>query len=415
MSFSLRKRWAALPYVALAVALSASGCSSGDGGSSAPVDRSVLGQENKATGAPIKLGFVTTGPRAPVHTEELEVAKATVAYVNTHLGGINGRPIELITCEDEIQVSLARNCANKFVQSDAVAVVTGDYGNSDTIATITSPSAMPYFALAGGGQAMVLPNTYVMGNPLNGLIGVPAAYAKQNGYKKIAVLTVDSPVAVEPLTKLGPLAFGNAGAQADVVAIPLGTADMTPQIQAALEKKPDMFHLLGDVSFCAAAIKAMRTLNATQPVMTVNQCVGDSEIASQIPGGYQDLLVVANSVVDPASKETKLFEAVVDGSGAEMPDTAAAPYMAILGLRSALDGMAGEITRATVAARLGSMAEPEPLPLTPASTFQCGTKPISFGPNICSGNALLGKAEEDGSVVDVKTIDTTAVFATPGR
>ncbi|WP_109530512.1 MULTISPECIES: ABC transporter substrate-binding protein [Nocardia] len=415
MSLSIRRRWAALPCAALAVALLASGCSGDDTESSGRVpDKSVLGPENKATGAPVEIAFITTGPKAPVYTEELEVAKATVSYINNYLGGINGRPIALTTCEDEIQVSLARNCANKFVQSGAVAVVSGETSNADTVASITSPLAMPYLTAAGGQQSLLLPNTYVLGNSLGALAGVPAAYAKQKGYKNVAILTVDSPTAVEPLKRLGPFAFGNAGAQVDVVAVPLGTADMTPQIQAALEKKPDMFHLLGDVSFCTSAIKAMRTLNATQPVMSVTQCIGDSEAASQIPGGYSDVMVIVNAALDPGAPETKIFDAVVEGSGAKKPDSAASAYRALLGLWSALNGMPGDITRETVVARLNAMPEPKPLPLAAGDTFQCGSKPIAVVPNICTASALLGRAEEDGTLVDVKAIDTTPIFKMPG-
>lgn len=415
MSYSTRRRWAALPCAALAVALLASGCSGDDSKPSARVaDKSVLGPENKATGAPLGIAFITTGPKAPVYTEELEVAKATVSYINNYLGGVNGRPIDLITCEDEIQVSLARDCANKFVQSDAVAVVSGETSNADTVASITSPLAMPYMTAAGGQQALTLPNTYVLGNSLGALAGVPAAYAKQKGYKNVAIMTVDSPTAVDPLKQLGPFAFGNAGAKVDVVPVPLGTADMTPQVQAALEKKPDMFHLLGDVSFCASALKAMRTLNAGQPVMTVTQCVGDSETAAQIPGGYGDVMVIANAVLDPGAQETKIFDAVVAGSGAKNPDSASSAYRVILGLWSALNGMPGDITRASVAARLGAMPEPKPLPLAAGDTFQCGSKPIAVVPNICTSSALLGTAKEDGTLVDVKPIDTTAIFKMPG-
>ncbi|UGT62561.1 ABC transporter substrate-binding protein [Nocardia asteroides] len=415
MSPFTRTRWAALPCLALAAALFASGCSGGADSAATPADKSVLGQPNKATGAPVRIGFVTTGPKAPVYTEELEVATATAAYINDYLGGIDGRPIELITCEDELQVSLARNCANKFVQSDAVAVVSGELNSADTITSITSPSGMPYVTAAGGQQSLLLPNTYVLINALNSLAGVPAAYAKQQQYRKVAILTVDSPTAVEPLRQLGPFAFGNAGAQLDVVPVPLGTADMTPQVQAALAKQPDMFHLLGDVSFCTAALKAMRTLNTTQPVMTVTQCVGDADAAAQIPGGYSDVRVIANTVFDPAQPDTKIFDAVVDGSGAKDPRKAASAFRALLGLHSALNGAQGELSRQSVIARLSAMPEPAPLSLSGGDTFQCGSKPVPVVPNICSSAGLVGRAEEDGTLVDVEPIDTGAIFTMPGR
>ena len=417
MSLSSRKRWALLPCAALAVALVATSCSSDDSGSSgdsATVDVSVLGTENKATGEPIKIAFAWTGENSVTNVNELKPAQAAVGYINDHLGGINGRPIELIdVCEDQLQVSAARECGNKFVQSDAVAVVTGEFSNADAMASITSASGMPYLTVAGGQQSMSLPNTYVLGNLLAPIMGTPAAYAKEKGYTKVAVLTIDSPTAVLPLKALGPLAFGNAGVQMDLVPVPPGTPDMTSQVQAALEKDPDMFHILGDAPFCAAALKAMNTLNASQESMLITQCIGDDEIGEQIPGGYADMPIAASRTLDPTNEDVQIFQAALEKYNGKGTEEGASAYVGLLGLQRALEGIEGEITRETIAARLSAMPEPLPLPLGAGVTFQCGTKPIPITPNICTKEGLVGKSEEDGTIVDLKPIDVGYLFVQP--
>jgi len=413
--FSLsRKRWAAVPCAVAVVALVATGCSSDDSSSSdsTTVDQSVLGELNEATGEPIPIAFAWTGASAATHVEELKSANAAVGYINDHLGGINGRPIELVeVCEDQIQVAAARECANKFVQSDAVVAVTGEFANADAVASITSPSGMPYLSVSGGGQQVLsLPNTFVLGNPLAPIVGTPAAYAKENGYKKVAILAIDAPNAVQPIQFLGPMAFGNAGVEMDLVTIPPGTADATPQVQAALSNDPDMFHILGDVPFCTAVLKAMRTLNTDQATMLITQCIGGEDVASQIPGGYADMPVGVSRDLSPTQNEYQIFAATLDKYNGQGAQTAGSPWVGLVSLQRALNGMEGEINRETIATRLATMPEPQLVPLAAGLTFQCGTKPIPVTPNVCTKDGLIGVAQEDGTVVDIKPIDVSGLF-----
>ena len=420
MNILLNKRWALLPAAAVAASLFLTGCGSSDDSSSSSngSDASVLGPEKKATGEPIKIALSSVGKSAQIdNTEEIEAAKAAVFYVNDYLGGVNGRPLEItMVCENQAQPSLARDCANKFVQSDAVALVSGPEPGGDAILAITGPSGLPYFNLNSSEGSFSQPGSFMLTNGLGALAGVSANYAKEQGFKKVAIVTIDVPAAVEPLKQLGGLVFGNAGATTDIIPVPAGTPDQTPQIQAALEGKPDMFQVIGDTAFCTSTLKAMRTLNVTQPVVVIGQCIGDETTASQIPNGYSDVLVAPQFSLDPFQEETKVYNAVIDKYTEAKVKGESAPtgYQAVLGLARALTGMQGEVTRATVTAYLSAMPAPQPVPLGASATFQCGTHPVAIAPNICARDALIGKAEESGSVTDVKAVDVSALLKLPG-
>ncbi len=412
MKHSTKKRWNAVSAIAAGVALIATGCSSDNSDSiGGEVDLSVLGTQNQASGEPIEIVLATTGPKAAAFTHEGEAATAAVSYLNEYLGGINGRPIKLTICEDELQVSLARACANKAVGSDAVAVVSGAPSSPDPVAGVTSPAGLPFVVFAGGGQQTIsLPNTYVLANSLAGLIGVPAFYAKDKGFQKVAVLAIDAPIATAPLKALGPAVFAKAGVQMDLVAVPPGTADMTPQIQAAEKNGNQLFQIIGDAAFCTSALKAMRTLNIDKPVTTVSACLGGADAASQIPGGYEGINVAISHSPNTKDEDYKIFHAALTKYSAGVGDDGASAYMAILALQRTLNGMQGAIDRTTVAARLSAMQEPQVLPLFGGATFQCGTKPVAIAPNICSAAALVGTANEDGTISDAKTVDVSAFF-----
>ena len=410
--------WALLPAVAITAALVLTGCSDDTSSESNSGDTAaVLGPENKATGEPIKIALSSLGKSPQIdNTGEIEAAQAAASYVNDYLGGINGRPLEIsLVCETKAQPSLARECANKIVQSDVVALASGPEPNAAAIVDITSPAGLPYFNLNPVQEALTEPNSFVLTNVLGFMVGVPAKYAQEQGFDKVAIVTLDVPAAVEPLQQLGPLIYGNAGASADIVPVPLGTADQTPQIQAALSNDPDMFSIIGDPAFCTSTLKALRTLNAPQPVMVVGQCIGDSTTAAQIPSGYSDLLVSTTSSSDPTQQETEIFNAVIDKYTQSKVTTGTAPsgYQAVLGLARALTGIQGDITRARVAAHLAAMPTPQAMPLGAGATFQCGSTPVAMAPNICARDALLGTATEDGTLTDVTPVDVSALLKLP--
>ncbi|WP_406274301.1 ABC transporter substrate-binding protein [Nocardia sp. NBC_00881] len=414
--FTIRtEQWAMLPCAALAVALAVTGCSSYS--TTSTVDESALGIPNKAAGAPIKIAFSSEGKAAQFDTTpEIEAAKAAASYVNDYLGGINGRPIEInLVCENQGQPGRTRDCANKFVQSDAVALVSGPTIFMDTTLEVTSTAGLAYFNLGSTAGAFGSPNSYVMTNTLGAVVAVPATYAKEHNIQRVAILTMDVPSSVEPLRQIGAMVYGNAGVTPDIVPVPPGTPDQTPQVQAALNNHAQMFHVLGDPAFCTSALKAMRTLKVEQPIAVIGQCIGDETTAAQIPGGYADLLVAPQSATDPSAQDTKIYDAVIDKYTDGKLKTATAPtgYQAVLGFARAMTGFQGEATRQNITAYLGAMPSPQPMPLGAGITFQCGSKVVAIAPNICAKEGLLGTAEEDGTVVDIKAVDVTGLLKPP--
>lgn len=416
MTMALR-RWHMLPALAVALTLTVAGCSDDGGADSADTgaDVSLLGEANAATGTPVEIAFPTTGASAAAYTHETEVAEATVKYINEYLGGINGHPITLTICEDGLQAAKARECANKAVGSKAVAVVGGTPSSPDMIAGVTSPAGVPFFTTNGGSdKSMTLPNTYVLSNTPGGLVGLPAAMTKEAGAKKAALITIDAPIATGAIKALGPLAFGNAGVQMDLVAVPPGTADMTPQVQAALDGGAGFFQVLGDESFCVAAFRAMRTLGADQPILTVNNCA-TKKVADQVPGGLEGIKVQIGDDLSPDAADTKLFKAVLSKYGAAGKEDGASAFRSLVAFQRALSGMQGDVTRESIAARLNAQPEPAEIPISAGLKFQCGSKPVVVAPNICTGGVLVGTADKDGNFSGIKPYEVAKLLAPPSR
>jgi branched-chain amino acid transport system substrate-binding protein len=378
---------------------------------------SALGPEKKATGAALKIGFVHEGVSAAIDTSEMaKAATAVVKYVNAHLGGIGGRPVEVVFCETHGTPASAQDCGNQMVSQKVLAVVSGSLGQTEPVVKAVTAAGIPMVDILNQSPGFLgSPIAFTLSNPLNAF-GGPAIYAKKNNLKKVALVTIDVPAAIQPAKQLAPLLFGNAGAAADVVGIAPGTADATPQIQAAEAKKPDLYHIVGNPSFCAAVLKAIKTLGITTKVTGIDRCL-DKTSAASIPGGFSGMTVFTPANLEPGDEETKLYDAVREtyGAGIEHSPVFSTGYQALLGLVRVLN--AGSITDFTSAGIVKTIkaAPPVALPLGGGAEFQCNGKQIAISPAICSTNGITADAQEDGSLKNFTTLTDPSIYAFPKK
>jgi len=399
-----------------AVALAAAGCggdsgSGGEGNGTAGADAAILGTPKAASGTPVKIGFMSTGRTQTVdNTDEIKAAQATAAYANAYLGGLRGHPIELVTCEEKAVPATAQACGNTFVQEHVAAVDTGSPSQTDPMIQVVNPAGIPV-ALNVAASSVVLstPGVFVWGNPL-AAFGTSAAYAREHKLTKAAVLVTDVPAASGPAKALEPVFFGNAGATAEVVAIPPGTADMTPQIQAA--GRPDLYHVIGDPTFCASAIRAIRTIAPKASITAIDRCIGTDKGAS-IPGGFKGVTISAEANIDPNDKEFQLFKAVIGkyGNGLGTTATVASGYQGLLSLVRGVNAASGtDVTPAGITKALQSMPA-TPYPLGGGATFKCdGTALAGISKNACSTVGFVAEAAADGTLSNFSTIDATGIY-----
>jgi branched-chain amino acid transport system substrate-binding protein len=402
------RRRALAAILPAALALSVTACGSSDDGAKGDsgTDSAVLGTPNKATEAPITIGVISEGKGQAVdQSDEIRGAQAAAAYANDYLGGIGGHKITVKVCEVRQDPAMAKDCANQMATAKVSAVIEGTLAEVDQTIDVLSPLGIPIVAASGSTQkALSSPNYFSLFNSLS-YFGVPAADGKAQGVKKAALVVIAVPGAEGPARQVGGLLYGNAGIDLDVTAVPPGTADMTPQIAAASKKGAELFHVFGNESFCTPAIQAIKTIDPKAKITVISQCLSPAG-AKAIPGGYEGVHVVTTADLDPASDETKLFDAIISkyGDGAKQGVISASGYSPMLGLINALNGAkATDTSAAGVIAGLKA-APPTNYPLGAGVQFQCNGKQMSLSPNVCSSGGILASATADGKLTDYKAI-----------
>lgn len=379
----------------------------------APTPVDPLGTPNKATGTPIKIPFAYDGKTQTVDTSgDLGAAKAAAGYVNDYLGGIAGHPIELDACESQQQPATAQQCVNNWIAAKPVMVLGDTSGVVDSFAKGISEAGIPQLWVSAASVILITsPTANIMGNVLATNYAAPAKLAKDAGATEAVELTLDTPAAVDPANQLMVPVFKNVGIKLSVVAIPPGTADMTPQVQAAIANNPGLVHITGNDTFCISAMQALRSLNYEGKIVLIGQCQSDA-FNKTLKGKLAGVVLSTGFSKDPADPEVALYQAVMKKYS---PDTDAngtvayGGYASVVGLARAMKGLSGDVTSASIISQFKAMA-PATMPLASTLTFKCDRTAVSFAPPFCTLGNLGTTLDADGKPSAYTPIDITGLL-----
>lgn len=404
--------------------LGACGDDDDEGGSSDTTEAASEGEETtttaaeelecpgpEAAGEPVKIGVVWP-EGATVDLPELgESAQAAADYANDCMGGIAGRPIEMVGCKiDETDQSAASTCANGFVEQGVAATVVTITAQGATLVPIITGAGIPYVVSGGSSPAESLDQTGLVFSVSGGVaavLGGMGLQAQEEGLSKVAFLVTEN--AAGGVKGLLGIPFGKLGQEFEVIAIAPGTPDMTPQVSAALSSGAEATAVIGDASFCISALQALESLDPDGKHWVITTCTDEAVVDAVGEAGLDGATVFGASDPESDEPEAVLYRAVMGKYAPDTPTTgfAGAGYGAMM----ALVRGAATVTDPTPQALAAALAATEDIPSTSGYglTWGCATrllKPLT----VCSSEITVGTL--DGTKpVDIKTVDAAPAFA----
>lgn len=370
--------------------------------------KSPLGTPKKATGSVVTLGFVSDGKSDAIdNTPEIKAAQAAVNYANNYLGGLAGHKLALNVCETKQTPSGATDCATNMVQAKVPIVITPVSGQSGTIYQGIKDAGINYLQYGSLDQGVLggpPTSVFVLTNGIGTALAGPAGIAADAGVKKAGILVTDVPAASGPVSQAAPIFYKNADVTADVIVIPVGQADMTPQIQAGISGGDGAFAMVGNPAFCTSAIKGLTTVGFKGPITAIQQCVDDTS-AKATNGGYKGVNVL--TTLDSSNKEYAQYLAVMKkyAKGVDTGGVAPGGYASVLAVVAALPNLTGDVNAQTISAGMAAMP-PTPLPLGGGITFQCNGTQVAIAKPTCSTQVLRAKYTAKAIPVGFKVFDT---------
>jgi branched-chain amino acid transport system substrate-binding protein len=263
---------------ALALAVSACGGTSSNSGSTSVASSSTsagassTAPKSTPTGAPIKIGQIVPVGGQVDYPDMRAAAAGAVKGINAS-GGVGGRPLELVFCNEGNSPNAAAACARKLVKAGVVAAVGGlSLTAEKQISTILNAAGIPQVSdqALGALGFITSPNEYAGYWSTSSFVqgGLPKLCA-EHGSKNVALPYLDLPVskAVLPFEEAGAKA---AGAQVVTkVPVPLTTTDFAPIAQKLISAKADC--IVGTLlnAQTVALMKAMQTLGS-KPTLAIS-------------------------------------------------------------------------------------------------------------------------------------------------
>jgi len=419
-----RSRWLLTGVVALSLAATAAACGSGgSNGSPGPTGTAAaaaaLGTKNPAAGKPITLGFISASASdSPVSAQFKRVEaglQMARGYLNDYQGGIAGHPVELFICQGNETPAGTQDCANQMVNKGVAAVIAPYSGQGAVITPILTKAGIPYVVQQGTStEELTTPGAFTLTGGFPSTLASYAQYAKDHGVKKFALLTIDVPSAVQAAQGIGTIVFKNAGVGYQVVTVPVGTPDMSSQLQSAASGGADAIGVVGDLTFCAAWMQAYQTLGLSQAKYVLSTCIDPSNVKAYGPviNGSVMSSIVTTDLQNP---DAKLYAAIAQTYGKDVnPDPNVSSGQSggastLLSFASALKGLTGDPTPAAVLTAFKATKN-VPLFLGGGATFTCDGKQVSILPNICSGDVQVGLLNDQGRLEKATLVHTADLF-----
>lgn len=399
---NIKTRVARLALLALVPAITlATACSSDDAASDTVEAPSSAFPDKPATGAPIKIGLINPegGPAISLPSNR-EAAEAVVEYANANLGGIAGHRIELVACAAKEDPAANRDCANQMVEAKVAAVVVTTSAFGDTMVPIITGAGIPYVSPAAASAAeMRTPGAFSLTGGFAGTLKSMAAYSAGKGYKKVTAFVTDTGAATATAKTMGGAAFAAAGVDLQVVPIPKGAPDATPQVRSGISNDVGAIAVVGDSTMCTSVIKALSTLGAAQDKMVIQTCT-DTATVEAVGDAIEGAHVFTNADLLSDDPEAVLFRSVMK-KYAPNTDTGGytyTGYQAMLAVVRATQGVTGDPTGAAVATAIKS-AQNVPLPAGHGITFTCDGSAMAQLPSVCTTQAVTATVS-DGKPTD---------------
>lgn len=401
-----------LAAVVAVVALTGMTACSGDSDDGSPgASASVAAPEGAfpgvvASGEPVKIGLINNeGGQSISQPENRETAEAAVEYANENLGGIGGRPIEVLNCKQGEEPASARDCANRMVEAKVSAVVVTSSGLGNLMAPIITGAGIPYVSANGTSSAEnTSDNAFMWTGGFPAGIVAMADFASQQGMKNVSAFTIDTASALGSLQALGVPAFEAKGVTLKVIPIPMGTPDATPQVSAGLDNNPEGVMVIGESTTCTSIMKALGTLGSTAEVMTNQACVSP-EVIESAGESTEGANIFTSADIASDEPETVLFKSVM---AKYSPDTDISGYgfigyQGMLGLIRATESVQRADTSAAAFISAIKATTDVPVPVGDGLTFSCDGTASPTMKAVC-GKGSIALTTKDGKPSDPRVI-----------
>jgi branched-chain amino acid transport system substrate-binding protein len=370
--------------------------------SSATPDGYATSPGPRPSGEPVRVGFVNQDAGVAALPEGRTGALAALRYVNEHLGGVGGRPLELVHCELDSTVEKGVDCANRLAEDRVVAVLQGfDTVSGDAMLPILESAGIPLAgAFSSTPRVTVSPSFTAFGPPNEAyVIGLMKWYG-ENDVRSATVLLPDMPaMRLLERTTLRPAAE-RYGVAVRTVWFNPASPDWTVLATTAMQGSPEAIALPAGIDgYCTGLIDALKSAGYEGRIFAAGCSEYRRELGGRAEGveSYANLWQPTDMDSPPAAKRAELedYAAAMRAGGHEelIPSRALDPFAATVDLARVIGAIDGDVDARSVRTALAQTRDFDAF-LGPRISCDRSVWP---GRSSCSDSLLVYTTDTDGN------------------
>jgi ABC-type branched-subunit amino acid transport system substrate-binding protein len=264
------RRLAAMAAAAVAATTLVAACSSSSqGGTSSSQAGASANSDVAASGSPVKImatGILATP--AANFVESVNGAEAAADAINK-AGGINGHPIQVITCNDNLNAADAIGCAREAVADHVIAYAGGDEPFDSGVFPYLQSAGIPW---VGPLQNSTTTETNSLSFPLEGESDVTSTesgkLAVEKGGKRVVIIQLsDAPASIFSATFMASGVQSVGGTVAKLIGAPIETVNWSSYAAQAMNADPDAVTCSCSPQNTPQLLQALRQAGYTGPLI----------------------------------------------------------------------------------------------------------------------------------------------------
>jgi branched-chain amino acid transport system substrate-binding protein len=331
------------------------------------------GAAKKPTGTPYKI-FVDGALSGPQFAwPEIVDGVTAKADAQNAKGGVNGHPLQVVTCDAQLSAAQSAACGQKAVSEGVLAAV----GSLDLVGAHITPMANANISSIGPSAVGTLelnsPNLWPLlpGTPV--IFGAVVHSLATLGKCKSVVTMSESAASVGKSLRAGVKTVAQADGVKVYDNVVLGSGDPGPAVQAAIATGAQCIEFIATGAGVLRAMTALRQVNQTIKVGTnynsiidvVNQQGAGPLLNGMYTADAQTVFTKTNPVLQPYYKDMKKYSPSAKLNGLSLNAYSAMEFT--IGLMQAGNVTAAGLSQAVQTAKVDLSTLPAKFAFTPTS------------------------------------------------
>jgi branched-chain amino acid transport system substrate-binding protein len=268
---------------------------------------------------PVKIGYFNQqGGQVEVSNTNVTGVEIAVKYINEEAGGINGRPLELVTCYVANAEEEGQQCGQQFANDDSiVAVLSGPtFIGTESFYSALGGSKPVVHGVSVSAADTVQDTAAILYGGAKYILAPYATFARDTLGVKSAALVYPEGAGQDEAAAGQSSAFEAAGIPIEVLSYPADTPDLTAPLIAAGAQDVDLVMPVINPNDCVKFEQAIQQLGIPDEKVLASPICINAEVGAALGDLPQWLYAVASSLsIDPTDPSVPPYTDILTAQG----------------------------------------------------------------------------------------------------